>query len=129
VIVFPVAMLLILFVVQGALWFLGREVATDAAADGARAAAVVGGTDASGEQAAQGDLRQLAGPMLHASTVSATRSGGRVTVTVSGSAESIFPGLSIPVSASAAQPVEQFHTTTTAPGGQPASANVTQGVP
>jgi len=108
VIVFPVAMLLVLLLVQGALWFLGRSVATDAAADGARAAAVVGGTDASGEQAAQSDLRQLAGPMLHATTVTATRSAGRIEVTVSGTAESIFPGLSLPVTASAAQPIERF---------------------
>lgn len=108
VIVFPVAMLVILLLIQGALWFLGRSIATDAAQDGARAAAVVGGTPASGETTAVNDLHQLAGPMLSNTSVTATRIAGRAQVTVTGRAESILPGLSLTVSATAAQPVEEF---------------------
>lgn len=122
VIVFPVAMLLVLLVVQGALWFLGREVATDAAADGARAAAVVGGTDTSGNEAALTDLRQLGGPTLQGTSVSSTRSAGTVTVTIRGKTESILPGLSLPVSASASEPVERFIPTITTPERSTASA-------
>jgi Flp pilus assembly protein TadG len=108
VIVFPVAMLLILLLIQGALWFLARSVATDAAQDGARAASVIGGTEASGQQAATADLHQLAGPMLSATTVSATRSASNAQVTVTGRAESILPGFSLPISTSASDPVEVF---------------------
>lgn len=108
VIVFPVAMLLILLLLQAALWFLARSVAQDAAQDGARAAALVGGSPAAGEQAAKADLAQLAGPMLSSTSVSATRSAGRAQVTVSGTAESLLPGFSLTVSASAAEPTEQF---------------------
>jgi hypothetical protein len=108
VIVFPVAMLVILLLVQGALWFLGRSVAADAARDGARAAAVVGGSPAGAVAATRHDLAQLAGPMLSGTSVWATRDAGWARVTVSGRAESIFPGWSLAVSASATAPVEQF---------------------
>lgn len=108
VIVFPVAMLLVLLLLQAALWFLGRSVAQDAAQDGARAAALLGGSPAAGEQAAKADLAQLAGPMLSSTSVSATRAAGRAQVTVTGKAESLLPGFSLTVSASAAEPTEEF---------------------
>lgn len=108
VIVFPVAMLLVLLIAQGALWFIGRSIAADAAQDGARAAAVVGGTTAGGEAAARTDLVQLAGPMLTTTTVSGSRSEFRAEVTVSGQAESILPGFTLPVRFTASEPVEVF---------------------
>ena len=108
VIVFPVAMLLVLLLLQAALWFLGRSVAQNAAQDGARAAALLGGSPAAGEQAAKADLAQLAGPMLSSTSVSATRAAGRAQVTVTGRAESLLPGFSLTVSASAAEPTEEF---------------------
>lgn len=108
VIVFPAAILLVLLIVQGALWFLGRSIAADAAQDGARAAAVVSGTTTGGEAAARADLAQLAGPMLTATTVSGSRTASRVVVTVSGHAESILPGFSLAVSATASEPTEAF---------------------
>jgi len=108
VIVFPVAMLLVLILLQAALWFLGRSVAQDAAQDGARAAALLGGGPGAGAQAARADLVQLAGPMLSSTSVSVTETAGRAQVRVSGVAESILPGFSLEVSASAAEPVEEF---------------------
>jgi len=108
VIVFPVAMLLVLILLQAALWFLGRSVAQDAAQDGARAAALLGGGPGAGAQAARDDLVQLAGPMLSSTSVSVTETAGRAQVRVSGVAESILPGFSLEVSASAAEPVEEF---------------------
>lgn len=108
VIVFPVAMLLVLLLAQAALWFLGRAVAQDAAQDGARAAALLGGSPAAGQEQARSDLVQLAGPMLSSTSVGATEAAGRAQVTVSGTAESILPGLSLHVSASASQPIEEF---------------------
>ena len=80
VIVFPVAMLLVLILLQAALWFLGRSVAQDAAQDGARAAALLGGGPGAGAQAARDDLVQLAGPMLSSTSVSVTETAGRAQV-------------------------------------------------
>ena len=108
VIVFPVAMLLVLILLQAALWFLGRSVAQDAAQDGARATALLGGGPEAGAQAARDDLIQLAGPMLSSTSVSVTETAGRAQVRVSGAAESILPGFSLEVSASAAEPIEEF---------------------
>lgn len=108
VIVFPVALLVILLLVQGALWFLARSVADDAARDGARAVAVVGGSPSGGVAVTTHDLGQLAGPMLTDTSVSATRSATDARVTVTGHAESIFPGWSLFVTASASEPTEQF---------------------
>jgi hypothetical protein len=108
VIVFPAAMLLILLVLQGALWFVSRSIASDAAQDGARSAAVVGGTAAAGAAVARNDLAQLAGPMLSVTEVSAARTMSHAEVTVTGRAESILPGFSLSVSATATEPTELF---------------------
>jgi Flp pilus assembly protein TadG len=108
VIVFPVALLLVLLSIQGALWFLGRSVAMDAAQEGARAAAMVGGTSAGGQRVAARALAQLAGPLLSGASVSAARGPDRSEVTVRAAAESIVPGLALTVTARAADPVERF---------------------
>lgn len=108
VVVFPVALLLILLLLQGALWYLGRSVATDAAQQGARAAAVVGGTSAGGQRVATRTVAQLAGPLLRNVSVSADRGTDRSVVTVRGTSESILPGWGLTVTASAADPVERF---------------------
>ena len=108
VVVFPVALLLALLLVQGALWYLGRSVAQAAAQEGARAAAVVGGTGAGGKQVATHALAELAGPMLRSPRVEADRLADRAVVTVTGTAESIVPGWSLTVTVTAADPVERF---------------------
>jgi TadE-like protein len=108
VIVFPAAMLLILLVLQGVLWFVARSIAADAAQDGARSAAVVDGTAASGASVARSDLEQLAGPMLSTTQVSALKTPSHAQVTVTGKAESILPGFSLSVGATAIEPTEMF---------------------
>ena len=108
VIVFPVALLLVLLLIQGALWYLGRSVAIDAAQQGARAAAVVGGTSADGQRVATQALAELSGPLLGSIRVTADRDIDRSVVTVTGTAESIVPGWSVTVTARAADPVERF---------------------
>lgn len=108
VVVFPVALLLVLLLVQGSLWYLGRSVATDAAQQGARSAAVVGGTTDRAQQTASAALAELGGPLLRNTSVSARRTTDRVVVTVRGTAESIVPGWAVVVTATAADPVERF---------------------
>ena len=108
VILLPIVFLVILLTVQAALWYLARTVATDAAQDGARAAAVVGGSPAAGQQAATAALHQLAGPLLRDTAVETATTAERVTVSVTGRAQAILPGLSLSVRGSAAQPRERF---------------------
>lgn len=108
VVVFPVALLLVLLLVQAGLWYLGRSVATAAAQEGARAAAVVGGTSGRGRQVAVQTLTQVAGALLTRTTVTASRTADRSVVSVTGWAEGIVPGWSVEVTASAADPVERF---------------------
>lgn len=108
VVVFPVALFLVLLLIQGALWYLARSVATDAAQEGARAGALIGGTSESGRRVAVRTLGQLGGPLLTDASVSAQRTADRSVVTVVGSTESIVPGWSLIVTARAADPVERF---------------------
>src|SRR5437588_266537 len=53
-------------------------------------------------------LHQLAGPLLRDSAVETATTAERVTVTVTGRAQAIVPGLSVSVRGSAAQPKERF---------------------
>ena len=108
VIVFPVALMVILLIIQAGLWFLARASARDAATDGARAAAGVGATAATGQAAARSALAQLSGPVLTDASVSASRNQITSGVTVKGRTESILPGLSLPVSATVSVPTESF---------------------
>ena len=108
VIVFPVVMLLVLLIIQGALWFLGHSIAMDCAQDGARAAAFGGGSPVAGQTAATDTLAQLSGSVLSQPRVSVAVTGGRAQVTVTGRAESILPGWALTVTATVAQPVEEF---------------------
>ena len=108
VIVFPVALMVILLIIQAGLWFLARAAARDAATDGARAAAAVGGTASAGQAAATSALTQLSGPVLTDASVNASRNQVTSGVTVTGRTESILPGLSLPVSATVSVPTESF---------------------
>ena len=106
VIVFPVAMVVILLAIQTGLWFLARSAATDAATDGARAAADLGGTPAIGQTEAGSALAQVAGPALSGTTIAVTQTNTTATVTITGHSESILPGLSLPVAVSVSRPLE-----------------------
>jgi len=108
VIIFPVAMVMILLVIQTGMWFLSRAAANDAAADGARAAAALGGSVAAGQSQAESVLAHLAGHLLVGPSVTVTRSATRAQVAITAHTESILPVFSLPVSASAAAPVEVF---------------------
>ncbi len=109
VIVFPVAMVVILLAIQTGLWFLARSAATDAATDGARAAAEVGGSPAIGQAQAASALAQVAGPVLAGTSIQVSKTNTTATVTITGHSESILPGLSLPIDVSVSRPREVFH--------------------
>lgn len=109
-VLFPIVLLLILGVVQGALYYHARDVALAAAADGLTAARSRTGTAEQGRQAAVAFLDRAGGDdVLPGAEVTAVRAGAAATVTVTGHAVSLLPGLpSWSISQVASGPVERF---------------------
>lgn len=107
----PALIALVFLVVQAALVWHARHVATAAAQQGARLARV--------DNAAAADpaviraqtlayLRQLGADLIGAPTVTVTRAGGWVSVSVTGQAVSLLPGATLDVHATSRGPVEEF---------------------
>lgn len=94
VIVYPVVLLVIFTVIQGAFWFHGRDTARHAATIAAAAAAAEGATTSIGEAAAADFLNQV--DSLHDVSITATHAGDSVTVTVQGTTISLIPGVNWP---------------------------------
>ena len=98
---------------QAALIYHARTVAIAAAAQGARTAAVEGGTPGDGAAAAADFVAQAGGnDVLENLTVTAGRSGGAatVTVTVTGTALTVLPGWHPQIRQSATLPAERITT-------------------
>jgi Flp pilus assembly protein TadG len=108
VIATPVLLLLILLVVQFALWQHSIHVAQAAASEGLAAARVQGGTAGSGQDEANLVLAQLSHSVLVHPLVQVAKGANTTTVTVSGEAEAVIPFLHLPVRATASGPVERF---------------------
>jgi hypothetical protein len=115
VIAAPLLLLLILSVIQFALWEHATHVAQAVAQQGLAAGRVQGGSDAAATAEARSVLAQLGSGVLVDPRVSATRTAATTTVVVTGTAEGILPFLSLPVRSVATGPTERF---TTATGGQ-----------
>jgi hypothetical protein len=103
-------LLLILGVVQGALYYHARDVALAAAADGLTAARSRTGSAEEGRRAAVAFLDRAGGKDVQpAAEVRAVRTGAGATVTVTGRALSLLPGLpGWSISQTASGPVERF---------------------
>lgn len=108
VIATPLLLLLLLAIVQFALWSHATHIAQAAASQGLAAARVQDGTAAAGSASAQQMLDQLARGPLTGATVSTDRTATSASVQVSGAATSVVPFLTLPVHAEAAGPVERF---------------------
>jgi len=115
VIATPLLLLLILLVVQFAMWQHSVHVAQAAASEGLAAARVQGGTPGAGQSEANVVLGQLTQGVLVHPSVRVARGANTTTVTVTGEAQSVIPFLHLPVSATASGPVERFR----APGAGP----------
>jgi Flp pilus assembly protein TadG len=103
----PVLLLLVLTIVQFAVAEHARHVAQAVAVQAATAARLQGGTAAAGEAAGRKLLRQL-GSTLTGATIDVRRGTDRVTVTVTGAAESVVPGVRLPIRATSSAPVERL---------------------
>ena len=105
-----VILLAMLLVVQFALAYYARQVLAGAAQDGAVAGARLGATTAEAEAVAADLVTQAGSTLVESPTIEAATVGDRMVVTVRGSAVSLLPfRRSIPVSATASAPVEEFH--------------------
>ncbi len=108
VIATPVLLLLLLGIVQFALFEHAAHVAQATAQEGLAAGRVQGGSDQAATSEARSVLAQIgAGVLVHAG-VTATRGATTTTVVVSGQAEGLLPFLSLPVRSVATGPTERF---------------------
>ena len=112
VLVIPVMMLLLLAVVQFALWAHAAQVVQLAASEGDRAARTEGGGVAAGQARAESVLTGSGSTVTSASTAVALLPSeqSQVRVTVTGRAEAVLPWLNLSVSATQVGPMQQFRT-------------------
>jgi hypothetical protein len=110
VLIVPVAMLLLLVIIQFALWAHAAQAAHTAASEGDRVAlAQGGGTTAAINQAEL--VLHAAGSDLQSSKIVVTLlPGDQEQVSVTGRATSILPGFELPVSSVEVGPVQEFRT-------------------
>jgi Flp pilus assembly protein TadG len=108
VIVMPLLLLLVLVSVHIGLWFHARHLVNAAAQEGARAARAAGAVDADGEARAEQMLDDLGPTVIANPTVTVARTTDTVTVTVTGQAPVVIPGLVLDVRATSTSPIEQF---------------------
>lgn len=111
VVLFPVILLLIFGVVQGALYYYARSVALAAAQEGLRDARVENGSAGAGGARARQFLDRVDDGMLKAVSVSPQRNAVSASVTVRGRSLSLLPGMpGLQIAQTASGPVEVFTT-------------------
>jgi Flp pilus assembly protein TadG len=108
VLVVPVLMLLLLVVVQFVLWAHAAQVVQLAASEGDRAAQSLNGSPSQGVERARSVLSGNGSDVSSPSVSVSVLAGDVAKITVTGRAESILPGLSLPVSATQVGPVQEF---------------------
>jgi hypothetical protein len=109
VLVVPVAMLVLAFALQAALWAHAAQLVQVAAARGDDAARQLGGTVGAGVDAARAFVRTEASGLLSRWNVDGrVLPGDVVEIQVRGKVESLIPGVSLPVSAVRAGPMQEF---------------------
>lgn len=115
VIATPLLLLLIMGVIQFALWQHATHVAGAVAQQGLAVGRLQGETAAAGQIEAQSVLDQLGSGVLIDSNITATRTGTTTTVVVTGHAESVDGLFSLPVKATATGPTEIYSANAQAP--------------
>lgn len=107
-IVIPALMLILVTLIQFALWAHAAQIVQLAASEGDRSARSFGGGVPAGVSQAQAVLRQ-SGSDLESSRASViVAPGGEARITVTGAALSLLPGISLPVSAVQVGPIQEF---------------------
>ncbi|MFI6321598.1 TadE/TadG family type IV pilus assembly protein [Nonomuraea sp. NPDC050556] len=107
-VVYPVALLLILLVVNTALYFHARNIALSAAQEGLRVGRAHGSSTGAGQGAAQRVISQVGSSFLLGPSVSVSRTGDTFEVEVRGEAISLVPLLTLKVEQVARAPIEKW---------------------
>ncbi|WP_407913868.1 TadE family protein [Kitasatospora sp. NE20-6] len=110
-IIFPFVILFTVMIVQAIMWYYARLVAQTAAREGVVAARTYGSNINTGLARAGESATRLGGDSLRSPHASAKGSSAtRITITVTGQAQSLIPGISgFTVSQSASAPVEKWN--------------------
>lgn len=111
----PLLLLLVLAIIQFALWQHAVHVADAAAQEGARSARLEGGSTAAGQARAEELLGRLGRTTVVEPQVTVRRDSERARVDVRGHAPSVLPFLRLPVLASSEGPLERFRPLVPAP--------------
>lgn len=108
-IIIPIAMLLILLAVQACLWAHAASLVQNAAAQGDQVATEAGGSDSEGISQAQSLLSATGSHVVVNPSFDVSRlTGGLLEFRVTASAESLFPGLNLHVSAVRVGAIQEF---------------------
>ncbi len=108
VVAFPLLLILVFSVVQFALYEHAAHVAEAVAEEALTTSRVAGGSDDTGNAAAQNLLGQLGNAVLKGATVTTNRGATTTTVTVTGDAEAMLPIYHLPVTVTASGVTEVF---------------------
>jgi Flp pilus assembly protein TadG len=108
VLVFPALLLLLMLIIQFALWYHASSIATAAAQDGARAARVEGASAGDGALQANQLLDQTGRSILQSRRVTVARNADTTRVEVRGTCIELVPFLHLPVRAVAESTTERF---------------------
>jgi Flp pilus assembly protein TadG len=111
----PLLLVLIMGVVQFALWQHAEHVAEAVAQQGLAVGRLQGETAAAGQAEAQSVLDQIGTGVLVAPDITATRTAATTTVVVTGHAVSVIGLFSLPVRAVASGPTEDYSAPAQAP--------------
>jgi Flp pilus assembly protein TadG len=103
----PLLGLLLLLIVQFAFWAHATHVAQAAANQGVQSARAYGSTASAGADDTTAILDQTAGSILVNRSVTANNTATTSTVTVTGKAAAVVPGLSLPITVSVTAPREK----------------------
>jgi len=106
VVVVPILMIVLLTVLQVAIWYYGQSVATAAAQHGLDAARVPSGSSAAGRATVQQFVDQVGG--LGLTGVDVDRTPEQVSITVEGEVQALVPFFSVPVRVTLDAPVERI---------------------
>jgi Flp pilus assembly protein TadG len=109
-IIFPFVLLATIAVIQASMWYYARQVALTAAREGLAAARSYQASPADGAARAREVLRRTAGDSLRGpSVLTAGSNAQRVRIQVSGTAQSMLPGVpGLRITQSASGAVERF---------------------
>jgi Flp pilus assembly protein TadG len=108
VIAMPLLLFIIMFIVQAGVWMHAAHITQAAATRAASAAAAYGASATDGQRAGADTLAAIGNGVLTNPVVSVTRTANQIRVEVSGSAETVVPGVHWTARAVVVRPVERF---------------------